>query len=182
MRANGWKAALACFLLGTFCFTLLPWIGARTELIHWQLEPYFSSPISSPPDGISIRSDSYGKGYYGASRNGGRKHLGVDLSVEMGQPVFASKSGRITFAGFDKGYGNFVKIAHPDGFSTRYAHLSQLFVANGDWIPQGSMIGLSGKTGNADHRLIKPHLHFEIRYSDTPLNPQGGWLRFIAKK
>ena len=176
MTLRGWKMSAACFLLGTFFLTLLPWIGARAQLAHWELEPNFACPITTPPGGTTLRSDAYGKGYFGASRNGGRKHLGIDLSIEVGQPVFASKSGRVSFAGFDKGYGNYLEIAHPGGFSTRYAHLSQLFVAAGDWLPQGSVIGLSGKTGNADHKKIKPHLHFEIHYSGKPLNPQAAWL------
>ena len=182
MPAGGWKTALACCLLGSFCFTLLPWIEARTAVAYWQKEPIFLTPIPVPPEGLTLRSDSYGKGFYGASRNGGRKHLGVDLSLEVGSPVFASKSGRVIFAGFDKGYGFFVKVAHQDGFSTRYAHLSKLFVANGDWIPQGALLGMSGKSGNANHPQIKPHLHFEIRYLDKPLNPQEGWVRNIPSK
>ena len=180
--ARGLKTAAACFLLGTLCFLSLPWVLAYARLDHWIREPYFSCPIPTPPGGVLLRNDSYGKGYFGASRgnSGQRKHQGIDLSAPIGQPVFASKSGRVFYAGFDRGYGNYVEILHPDGFSTRYAHLSLLWVKAGDWVPQGSALGRTGKTGNANHKMIKPHLHFEIRYAKTPLNPQTGWMRDLA--
>ena len=179
MSPGGWKPAAACFLLGMLCFAFLPWVLAYSRLDYWIKEPYFSCPVPAPAGGVTLRSDRYGKGYFGASRNNGRKHLGVDLSVATGQPVFASKSGRIFYAGFDKGYGNYVEISHPDGFFTRYAHLSECWVSVGDWVPQGSAIGKSGKTGNADHKMIKPHLHFEIRYAKQPLNPTA-WMKGLA--
>lgn len=88
-------------------------------------------------------------------------------------PIYASKSGRIAFAGEGKGYGKYVEIAHPDGRSTRYAHLSELCCQRGDWVALGRVIGVSGKTGNASNRHIRPHLHFEIRHLGKSVNPAG---------
>ena len=86
-------------------------------------------------------------------------------------PIFAAKSGRIRFAGLGKGYGKYVEISHPDGRLTRYAHLSETCCQQGDWVRQGQVIGVSGKTGNAANRRIHPHLHFEIRQQGKPINP-----------
>jgi len=83
----------------------------------------------------------------------------------------AAKSGRVVFAGRDNGYGNIIEIRHPDGLWTRYAHLSELFVREGDWVTQRQAIGKSGKTGNASNPKISPHLHFEIRGKGQALNP-----------
>lgn len=120
---------------------------------------------------VVLRHDASGKGHFGASRNGGRTHQGVDFLTPAGRPIFASKSGRVTAAGYDKGYGNHIELFHPDGLRTRYAHLSTLGVREGDWVRQGQTIAVSGKTGNALSRDILPHLHFEIRDENLALNP-----------
>jgi len=65
------------------------------------------------------------------------------------------------------GYGNYIDINHGNGWVTRYAHLSQFKVNSGDYVQQGQLIGIMGSTG----RSTGPHLHFEIRYNGTPLNP-----------
>lgn len=125
---------------------------------------------------VHIRNDGYGKGYFGASRNGGRLHKGIDLATPVGQPVTASKSGRVLFSGDSQGYGLCVEVLHPDGLSTRYAHLSELDAEVGDWVMRDQRIGKSGKSGNAANPRITPHLHFEIRYKDTALNPTANLL------
>jgi murein DD-endopeptidase MepM/ murein hydrolase activator NlpD len=124
---------------------------------------------------VKLRRDSFGKGYFGASRDGGRQHEGVDLAVDIKMPVYAAKSGRVVFAGVGKGYGKYVEISHPDGHSTRYAHLSELCCQKGDWVIRGCVIGVSGRTGNAANPKIHPHLHFEIRKQGKPLDP-AEWM------
>jgi len=174
--ARGWQQPVACFLCGTLSLVTLPWITSQAHYAYWAKEPYFSSPIPMRTAFIPLRNDGYGKGAFGASRSGNRKHQGIDLLAETGTPVLSSKSGRILYAGTENGYGNYVVILHPDGFSTCYAHLSQLSVVTGDWVEQGSVIGRSGKTGNAAKTKILPHLHFEIRYAGQPLDPGAGWM------
>ena len=180
---TGRRLSVACFFLGAACFAFLPWIAFQSEKTYRLAEPYFSNPIPSQSLQVFLRSDKYGKGYFGASRNRGRKHEGIDLKVKIGEPIFAAKSGRVLCAGVDPGYGNYVEIFHPDGFSTRYAHLSQFLVLAGEWVKQGAVIGKSGKTGNANHEQITPHLHFEIRHAGKALDPAAGWmnpsLRFV---
>lgn len=118
-----------------------------------------------------LRNDSGGKGHFGASRNGGRRHNGIDLLSELGAPVYASKSGRVTFVGTQGGYGNYIRLDHPDGTNTRYAHLTEARVKMGQWAWRGQLIGTVGKTGNADGPSILPHLHYEIRRQEEPIDP-----------
>jgi murein DD-endopeptidase MepM/ murein hydrolase activator NlpD len=84
-------------------------------------------------------------------------HSGIDLGAAMGTPVLAAKTGRVEFAGWEGGYGNFIEIIHTS-FGTRYAHLSQIFVTSGQRVVKGQQIGRVGSTG----RSTGPHLHFEV--------------------
>ena len=162
--------------LGTFFFLSLPALVSYEQYSFNLKEAHYSSPVISSSGILTLRSDSYGKGFFGASRNGRRTHAGVDITLPVGNPVLAAKSGRVFFAGDDKGYGHYIELHHPDGLSTRYAHLSEIKVNEGQWISQGDTIGLSGKTGNAINPHITPHLHFEIRYRSSPLDPQSGLM------
>lgn len=109
----------------------------------------------------------------------GRKefHQGLDIANYYGAPVKASESGKVIFAGEYKGYGKMVIIRHSGGYSTRYAHLSQIKVKHGQYVRQGQLIGNIGKTGVA----TGPHLHFEIRKYGRALNPFF-LLRYFAKR
>ena len=85
-------------------------------------------------------------------------HSGTDLGAPMGTPVLAAYSGRVSLAEFMGGYGLSILLDHSQGsHETRYAHLSQVFVKPGQWVQQGTVIGLVGSTGNS----TGPHLHFE---------------------
>jgi murein DD-endopeptidase MepM/ murein hydrolase activator NlpD len=164
-------------LAGTLCFGAVPYLISHTKQEFALTEPYYKAPILTPDKSITIRQDGYGKGYFGASRNGGRTHKGLDISYPIGKPVLASKSGRISASEEDKGYGLYVEIAHPDGRFSRYAHLSRLKVSKGQWVKEGQPIGLCGKTGNANSPIIKPHVHYEIRDAQKEaVNPRLGLL------
>lgn len=164
-------------LAGALCFGAVPYLCSHLKKEFALTEPYYRAPIVTPDKTIFIRQDGYGKGYFGASRNGGRTHKGLDIAYPLGRPILASKSGRVAVAGTDKGYGFWIEIAHPDGRFSRYAHLSQLQIVKGAWVREGQQIGLCGKTGNADNPLIKPHLHFEIRDANREaINPRPGLL------
>ena len=140
-------------------------------------EPYFEAPVLAVDRVVRLRSDAYGKGYFGASRSGGRAHEGIDILSPVGTPVRASKSGRVSMStSSKKGYGECIEIFHPDGLKTRYAHLLRREAVAGDWVLTGQVIGFCGKSGNAVNPHIKPHLHFEIRSSDRAMNPSAGFL------
>ena len=162
--------------LGLFSFLLIPALVFYEKYSFGQKEPYYSSPVVLVSNILTLRNDPFGKGAFGASRSGGRIHAGIDLTNAVGSPVMASKSGRVFFAGDDPGYGHYVEIRHPDGLLTRYAHLSRIQVKEGEWVHQHQVIGASGKTGNANQPVITPHLHFEIRYQNQPLDPALGLL------
>lgn len=110
---------------------------------------------------------------YGYRRNpfggGGYEfHGGLDIGGERGDIVFAPANGVVAKAGWQGGYGNLIEIDHGNGLRTRYGHLSRIDVRDGDPIQRGQLIGLVGSTG----RSTGPHLHFEVRLNDKPINPR----------
>ncbi|HIH20618.1 TPA: M23 family metallopeptidase [Candidatus Micrarchaeota archaeon] len=114
---------------------------------------------------------SSGFGYRIDPFNGGRRtfHGGVDLSVDSGTAVFASNDGVVAVPSEDRrGYGNYVDVYHAQGRMTRYAHLSEIIVSEGDSVSQGILIARSGASGE---RITGPHLHFEYRVGNEPKNP-----------
>src|SRR2546426_5248249 len=98
-----------------------------------------------------------------------RAHLATDYAVPAGSPVVAIANGTVTFAGWDGGYGNLVRIKHSSGLTSGYAHLSHiaLGIRSGRVIKQGELVGLVGQTG----RATGPHLHFMMAKNGTPVNP-----------
>ncbi len=120
-------------------------------------------PVASgfgwPADDHAISGNGYGPG-----------HLGIDISAPEGSAVYAAGDGVVTMAqgGYNYGYGNVVQIDHGGGYVTVYAHLSQINVGVCTPVGRGTLIGLSGSTGNA----FGAHLHFEIRVAGSNINPQ----------
>jgi len=109
---------------------------------------------------------------FGGRRNpfGGNSfefHSGQDIDAAMGDPVVAGASGKVTFVGWQNGYGQLVVIDHGGGLTTRYGHLSHIDVAQGQQVERAQFIGRVGSTG----RSTGPHLHYEIRINDEPVNP-----------
>lgn len=94
-------------------------------------------------------------------------HAGIDFRAEVGHPVEAPAAGVVEFAGVKGGYGNCIEIRHKNGMVTRFGHLSRIRVAQGDKVAAGSVIGDVGNTG----RSTGPHLHYEIRVDDNPVDP-----------
>lgn len=133
-------------------------------------EPYFRYPINGP---MEIRNDAMGEGNYGTKRSGHRTHSGIDILAPVGTEVYASKSGIAFFGNVPRGYGKYVSIYHPDGYQTFYGHLSDWSGKGVKEVRRGEVIGYVGKTGNAASKLIKPHLHFEIRRDGEALDPAG---------
>ena len=100
-------------------------------------------------------------------------HEGVDLSVPVGTPVAAMKSGTVAFAGEMRGYGLVIVLRHGPNLRTVYAHLSRLSVQPGQRVQGRQVIGLSGRSGNASG----PHLHFEVQrwgHAEDPVPLLGG--------
>ncbi len=97
----------------------------------------------------------------------GAFHSGIDIGSADGQPVVAPADGVVTFADFLGGYGRAVIIEHGHGITTRYGHLRNFAVAAGQHVHRGDTIGFVGESG----RSTGPHLHYEVRINDTPVNP-----------
>lgn len=100
-------------------------------------------------------------------------HEGLDIAVWYNTPVIAAAPGRVTFVGWNGGYGWSVEVDHGHGYSTYYAHLNKIKVNNGEKVDKGEVIALSGNSG----RSTGPHLHYEVRINGVPKNPR----KFIGR-
>ena len=99
-------------------------------------------------------------------------HTGTDFAASTGTPIGAASGGVVKSAGWQSGYGNTVVIDHGNGVSTMYAHASALLVKPGQQVAPGEAVAKVGSTGLS----TGPHLHFEVREDDKPVDPQP-WLR-----
>ena len=98
-----------------------------------------------------------------------RNHSGIDIAANHGAAVVAADSGTVITSRFDSSYGHFIVIAHGNGRTTLYAHLSSRRVSPGDTVERGQVIGLIGSTGIS----TGPHLHFEVSQNGTRVNPMN---------
>lgn len=97
-----------------------------------------------------------------------RPHNGIDLAANLGNPVYATRSGTVTVADYEGGgAGNYVFINHGDGFSSVYMHMDYYIVSVGEYVSAGEVIGYVGTTGLSEG----PHLHFGIAYDGSYVNP-----------
>jgi hypothetical protein len=112
-----------------------------------------------PIEGAIISSFKY---------RGSRFHHGMDIDLDVGDPVKAAFDGVVRYAQYNKGgFGNCVIIRHYNGLETYYAHFSKIKVRPNERVSAGQVIGLGGCTG----RCYGPHLHFEVRFYDNSLDP-----------
>ena len=124
----------------------------------WPVRGLVTSPFGARPS-------PYGEGR--------ETHPGIDISARYGMPVTAAGSGEVIFAGRDRGYGGLVIVAHGGQLDTLYAHLSALYVREGQQVRCGQAIGAVGATG----RATGAHLHYEVRLAGAPVDPR----RYLAK-
>lgn len=105
---------------------------------------------------------------YGFRPSFGRLHKGIDLSVNIGDTVRAALPGVVAKVSYDPGgYGHYVVLVHNNGMETRYAHLQSSITTLGKTLSAGDPLGIGGNSGNS----TGPHLHFEVRYRGTALDP-----------
>ena len=100
--------------------------------------------------------------YYG--NNG---HMGLDIGIPYGTPIYAAESGQVISAEYHWSWGNNVLIWHNGTYSTRYAHCSSLAVSAGEYVQKGQVIGYAGSTGNSTGN----HLHFEVYQNGSRVDP-----------
>ncbi|HST68042.1 MAG TPA: peptidoglycan DD-metalloendopeptidase family protein [Solirubrobacterales bacterium] len=137
------------------------------------------SPDTGPPSGpvrfLRPVSGPVGDGF-GAPRTGYR-HQGIDFPVPEGTRVSAAGVGTTIFAGYNNGgFGNLVVVQHRLGYTTWYAHLSSITSWVGERVEGGTRVGLVGSTG----RSTGPHLHFEVRRYNTPVDPAPLFVEPLA--
>ncbi|GAC1398798.1 MAG: hypothetical protein NVSMB56_13740 [Pyrinomonadaceae bacterium] len=111
---------------------------------------------------------------YGGRRNpfgggGFEFHPGQDIATAKGTSVTATADGIVTHAGWLAGYGQLVEMDHKNGLFTRFGHLSQINVTPGQKVKRGDVVGFVGSTG----RSTGPHLHYEVRAGDQPVEPMS---------
>jgi murein DD-endopeptidase MepM/ murein hydrolase activator NlpD len=94
-------------------------------------------------------------------------HAGIDLRGDLGEPVRATATGKVTIAGRQRGYGNVVEISHGNGLTTRFGHLSEISVKIGQVVRIGEIVGKIGSTGLS----TGPHLHYETRINGKAVDP-----------
>ncbi len=121
------------------------------------------------PDGLPLQ----GFMTRGFEDDSSRFHPGVDIASPVGTPVLATAQGTVKFAGEDSVYGLMIVLEHDNGISTVYGHNSELLVEEGAEVLVGGRIALSGNTGKSS----APHLHYEIRENNNPVNP----LKYISE-
>jgi murein DD-endopeptidase MepM/ murein hydrolase activator NlpD len=97
----------------------------------------------------------------------GAFHRGVDISSDIGTRIIAPADGVVQFADVMNGYGRTVMVDHGNGISTLYGHLSAFGVSQGQQVHRGETLGYVGQSG----RSTGPHLHYEVRIFNTPVNP-----------
>jgi len=142
--------------------TLTDWLNATTAPTLW--------PVIGPITG------SFGE-RINPFNGEGAFHSGVDISCQYGQQVLAPSDGVVTYADFYSGYGRMIQIDHGNGVATRYGHLSGFAVADGQTVRRGQVIGYVGLSG----RSTGPHLHYEVRVHDVPVNPHKFLRNTTAK-
>ena len=124
---------------------------------------FFTKPIP----GARVSS---GYGYRIHPITGRKKfHRGIDFSAKRGTPIKASASGRIEKKAVGRGYGRYIIIKHSSKFSTLYAHMHKFDsnIRTGSYVKKGDIIGYVGNTGLS----TAPHLHYEVRQYNMPINP-----------
>lgn len=150
--------------------------GQQVGRISWR-------PVVAPVElaQLVIRQDAKGDGHFGAPRSGHVAHRGVDIEAPLGSPVRAIRSGRVITTGRHRGRGLYLELDHGRGLRSLYAHLQTIEVARGDRVRQGQRIGTVGKTGNARHPLITPHLHLEVSSAGQFVDPSSLGLTLVDR-
>ncbi len=110
---------------------------------------------------------SYGTLTSRYGRRWNRSHKGIDIGGSHNSPIKAADGGKVTFAGWMDGYGNYIVIDHENGYQTAYGHCASLCVGAGDRVKKGDLIAKMGSTG----RSTGTHLHFEVKKNGEYVNP-----------
>jgi murein DD-endopeptidase MepM/ murein hydrolase activator NlpD len=137
----------------------------------WKKLAEMQAALAAIPSYVPVKNYSFTSSYgvrYDPFNGGAAMHMGLDMAGSMGEPIYAAANGVVETAGRANGYGNLIELEHGKGLSTRYGHLSQILVHDGETVKQGQLIGRMGSTG----RSTGTHLHFEVRVDGRAVNPR----------
>jgi murein DD-endopeptidase MepM/ murein hydrolase activator NlpD len=153
---------------GSKIFNLNNQFSIKNELEYLtNLEKFISHiPLSAPIKNYYV-SSGFGK-RSDPIRRVAAKHDGMDFVSHNAAKIFSPSPGKVLFAGKFSSYGNALIIDHGYGITTRYGHLSKIYVDKGSYVEKDQVIAAQGSTG----RSTGQHLHYEIRYKNVPLNPK----------
>lgn len=144
----------------------VPFMGSYAQNTQNLLAALKATPMGAPvPTEITSTFGGRANPFSGA---GAERHSGMDFHGEIGDPVHATATGVVNFAGRQNGYGNIVRISLASGYEIMFAHLSKVDVKAGEMINAGDIVGKVGSTG----RSTGPHLHYEIRKDGLPIDPE----------
>lgn len=161
---------------GLLYAALRPDRGPPVELLRWS---YGGRPMFFRANGESAKKGLMRTPVDGAHETSGfgmrfhpilgfsRLHQGTDFGAATGSPIMAAAAGKVTFAGWHGGHGNYVQVLHRPGLMTAYGHMSRFAVKPGATVAQGQVIGFVGSTGLS----TGPHLHYEVWVNQKPVDP-----------
>lgn len=159
LAARAGRGARLLLAMSALVLTAASLSGCSSSRAATAIDPPSGWPI--PSDKATVTSN------FGAPRRG-HIHQGIDLAAPSGTTVQSTADGRVTFAGKSNDFGRLVVIDHGGGWETRYAHLKRIHTASGKRVRRGDAIGSVGHSGNASG----DHLHYEVRYDGTPVDPR----------
>jgi murein DD-endopeptidase MepM/ murein hydrolase activator NlpD len=107
-----------------------------------------------------------------------REHRGLDLTAPTGSPVYATGDGYVHMAYYSDTYGRVIYLRHGFGYETRYAHLTEYIVKQGERVKRGQVIGYVGTTGQSE----ASHLHYEVLYNGEQVNPMNFFHRYLSNE
>ncbi len=140
-------------------------VGQLLEELEGRGGTLASFPDRWPTEG-GVVSSGYG-GRQDPIDAGYEWHSGVDIAADFGAPVYAAAAGTVEAAGWNGGYGRYIRLNHGNGYSTAYGHMSGLAVSAGQRVTKGEIIGFVGSTGYS----TGPHLHYEVLADGQQVDP-----------
>jgi murein DD-endopeptidase MepM/ murein hydrolase activator NlpD len=144
--------------------------GTSLEALVAHLEENSARLLQTPSIAPTRGWMTSGFGYRTSPFTGNREfHRGIDIAGRAGTPVVATADGVVQFAGARRAFGKSVTLRHGYGVETKYGHLEQVLVNEGDKVKRGQKIGLMGSTG----RSTGPHVHYQLEVNRKPVNPQN---------
>ena len=150
----------------------------RAQLLRWGTDGSFTSLSALTGAGQASSGGLFGAPVAGRITSGygmrrhpilgyARMHSGIDFAASWGSPIYAVADGRVAYAGWHGGHGNYVRLDHGGSIATGYGHMSRIAVANGSAVRRGQIIGYVGSTGLS----TGAHLHYEVYRGGQTVNP-----------